>query len=126
MCSPTRQASRHHRARARSRFAGASHGHVALGSTITCSNDEKEAFSHFGFGRTPMKKSRQRTRKGAELAEQIAVQGPRAGTARLVPAGALKDRSKDISQPDQQVHTWETAVPTNLVIASESAASATA
>jgi len=104
-------------------------GHVLLGHHMDTQFgfynhlrfDEKEAFSHFGFGRTH-EEEQAANQKGAELLSKSPYKD-QSGTARLF-LQALKDRSKDI--PNLISPHLGDRVPTNLAIASESSASASA
>src|SRR4029077_16366120 len=104
-------------------------GHVLLGHHMNTQFgflnhlrfDEKETFSHFGFGRTH-EEEQAANQKGAELLSKSPYKD-QTGTARLF-LQALKDRSKDI--PNLISPHLGDRVSTNLAIASESSAQAPA
>ena len=104
-------------------------GHVLLGHHMDTQFgflnhlrfDEKETFSHFGFGRTH-EEEQAANQKGAELLSKSPYKD-QTGTARLF-LQALKDRSKDI--PNLISPHLGDRVSTNLAIASESSAQAPA
>jgi hypothetical protein len=104
-------------------------GHVLLGHHMDTQFgflnhlrfDEKETFSHFGFGRTH-EEEQAANQKGAELLSKSPYKD-QSGTARLF-LQALKDRSKDI--PNLISPHLGDRVPTKLAIASESAKQAPA
>jgi hypothetical protein len=79
--------------------------------------EEKETFSHFGFGRTH-EEEQAANQKGAELLSKSPYKD-QTGTARLF-LQALKDRSKDI--PNLISPHLGDRVPTNLAVAAESSA----
>jgi hypothetical protein len=100
-------------------------GHVLLGHHMDTQFgflnhlrfDEKETFSHFGFGRTH-EEEQAANQKGAELLSKSPYKD-QTGTARLF-LQALKDRSKDI--PNLISPHLGDRVQTNLAIASKSSA----
>src|SRR6266436_5429587 len=104
-------------------------GHVLLGHHMDTQFgflnhlrfDEKETFSHFGFGRTH-EEEQAANQKGAELLSKSPYKD-QTGTTRLF-LQALKDRSKDI--PNLISPHLGDRVSTNLTIAAESSAQAPA
>src|SRR6266481_243370 len=104
-------------------------GHVLLGHHMDTQFgflnhlrfDEKETFSHFGFGRTH-EEEQAANQKGAELLSKSPYKD-QTGTTRLF-LQALKDRSKDI--PNLISPHLGDRVSTNLAIAAESSAQAPA